>query len=291
MTIRLARYLVILSWIWGFLASFWYAHSLGLVQDRNNRVNCIPHSEITWLTNALLLLIPATQWLPGVVFMVAYIKIILQLRRNAVINPTDVSQSSQNRHRRNMRAVRILIIEVVIFLACLFPFYQHSFSITFSDARGLGPLSVEGTLVYCLMMTYSLINPFCHILLNSEFREEVVKMKHQLKVFFGLENNRVGECSRCHLPTQHLYREEMRNIQERTNWNSPRTVVGKTSFWIHVFRPNRAFSYASVANKASLVEPWFVFWQDVQSRQIPIARLHSGVYLGVTTCEFFFFVL
>lgn len=217
MTIRLARYLVILSWIWGFLASFWYAHSLGLVQDRNNRVDCIPHSEITWLTNALLLVIPATQWLPGVVFMVAYIKIILQLRRNAVINPSDVSQSSQNRHRRNMRAVRILIIEVVIFLACLFPFYQHSISITFSDASGLGPLSVKGTLVYCFMMTYSLINPFCHILFNSEFREEVVKMKHQLKVFFGLENNHVSECSHCHLPGQHFYHEEMRNIQERTN--------------------------------------------------------------------------
>ena len=217
MTIRAARYLVILSWIFGFLTSIWYALSLNLVLDRNNRSHCIPHSEKTWITNALLLLIPATQWLPGVVFMVAYIKIILRLRRNAVINPSDVSQSSQNRHRRNMRAVRILIIEVVIFLGCLFSFYQHSFAITFSDVRELGPLSAKGTLVYCLMMTYSLINPFCHILLNSEFREEVFKMKHQLTVLFGLEKNHVSECSHCHLPSQHLHLEETRNTHERTN--------------------------------------------------------------------------
>ena len=121
MTIRLARCLVILSWIFGFLTSVWYALSLDLVMDSNNRAHCIPHREKTWFTNALLLLITVTQWLPGIVFMVAYMKIILQLRRNAVINPSDVSQSSQNRHRRNMRAVRILIIEVVIFLGCFLP--------------------------------------------------------------------------------------------------------------------------------------------------------------------------
>ena len=218
MTIRSARYLVTLSWIFGFLASIWYTLSLNVVRaDTNNHGHCIPHSEKTWITKALHLLIPVTQWLPGVVFMVAYIKIILNLRRNAVINPSDVSQSSQNRHRRNMRAARILIIEVVIFLACLFPFYQHSFEITFSEATELGPLSAKGTLVYCLMMTYSLINPFCHILLNSEFREEVLKMQHQLIVLFGLEKNHVTECSQCHLPSQHLHHEEMQNIQERTN--------------------------------------------------------------------------
>lgn len=217
MTVRLARYLVILSWFVGFLTSFWYALSLNLVTDKSGRVHCSPQSEKTWITNILLLLIPVTQWLPGGVFMVAYIKIILKLRRDAVINPSDVSQSSQNRHRRNMRAVRILIIDVVLFLGCLYPFYQLSFTMTFSDVSDLGPLTVKGTLVYCLMMTYSLINPFCHILLNSEFREEVVKMNHQLKVFFCLEKNHVSECSQCHLPGQHLYHEEMRNSQERAN--------------------------------------------------------------------------
>ena len=257
MTIRSARYLVIFSWFFGLLTSIWYALSLALVTDRNNHSHCIPHSEKTWIANTLLLLIPATQWLPGVVFMVAYIKIILKLRRNAVINPSDISQTSQNRHRRNMRAVRILIVEVVIFLGCLFPFYQHSFAITFSDVSELGPLSAEGTLVYCLMMTYSLINPFCHILLNSEFREELVKMKHQLTVFFGLENNHVSECSHCHLPSQHLHHEEMRNIQERTNWFFPRTVVNK-SFFGYLYLIVRLWC-ASVANKRSLVEPCFAF--------------------------------
>ena len=274
MTIRSARYLVIFSWFFGFITSIWYALSLALVADRNNRSHCIPHSEKTWIANTLLLLIPATQWLPGVVFMVAYIKMILKLRRNAVINPSDISQTSQNRHRRNMRAVRILIVEVVIFLGCLFPFYQHSFAITFSDVSELGPLSAEGTLVYCLMMTYSLINPFCHILLNSEFREELVKMKHQLTVFFGLENNHVSECSHCHLPSQDLHHEEMRNIQERTNWFFPRTVVvNKLKLFVSWCVYDTLHWQVG---KGSLVEPWFAFWRDVSSRaKISIARLNS----------------
>lgn len=260
MTIGLARSLVILSWIFGLLTSIWYALSLELVTDRNNRSHCIPHSEKTWITNTLLLLIPSTQWLPGVVFMVAYIKIILKLRRDAMINPSDISQTSQNRHRRNMRAVRILIVEVVIFLGCLFPFYQHSFAITFSDVSEFGPLSAKGTLVYCLMMTYSLINPLSHILLNSEFRGDVVKMKHQLTVFFGLENNHVSECSHCHLPSQHLHHEEMRNIQERTTWYFPRTLV--KVFFGYLYLVMRLW-YALVAIKGSLVEPWFAFWRDL----------------------------
>ena len=220
MTIRLARYLVIISWVLGFLTSIWYALSFNLVKDeRNGRVHCSPlsHLEKSWITNALLFLILVTQWLPGVVFMVAYIKIILRLRRNAVINPSDVSQSSQNRHRRNMRAARILIIEVVLFVACLYPFYHHSLAMTSSDDSEFGPLSVKGMLVNCMMMTYSLINPFCHILLNSEFRGEVVKMNDQLKVFFRLEKNRVSEGSHCHLPGFHLSQGELRNNQERTN--------------------------------------------------------------------------
>lgn len=122
MTIRSARCLVIVSWVLGLFTSFWYALSLNLATDMNGHVHCSPHSEKNWKTNTLLLVIPATQWLPGVVFMAAYIKIILRLRRNGVIKPSDVTQSSQNRHRRNKRAVRILIIEVVLFLGCLFPF-------------------------------------------------------------------------------------------------------------------------------------------------------------------------
>ncbi len=180
---------MVISWALGFLTSFWYALSLHLVTARNGRVHCSPLMEKSWIASTLLLLIPVTQWLPGVVFMVAYIKIILKLRRNAVVNPSDVSQSSQNRHRRNMRAARILIIEVVLFKACLYPFYQFSLAMIFGDVSDFGPLSVKGTLVNCMMMSYSLINPFCHILLNSEFRSEVAKMNHQLKHYFCLEES------------------------------------------------------------------------------------------------------
>lgn len=217
MTIRLARFLVVISWILGFITSIWFSMSLHLVTDRNGRVGCDTRSTQSWITDALLLLIIATQWLPGVVFTAAYIKIILKLRRDSAINPSDVSQSSQNRHRRNLRAARILVIEVVLFLACLYPFYHYSMARAFANGASVVPMSVEGMLVYCLMMTYSLINPFCHILFNSEFRGELVKMNYQLKVFCHLEKNRVSECSHCHRSGWHVHYEETRNNEERTN--------------------------------------------------------------------------
>lgn len=219
MTIRSARYLVIVSWVLGLFTSFWYALSLNLAMDMNGHVHCSPHSEKNWKTNTLLLVIPATQWLPGVVFMAAYIKIILRLRRNGVIKPSDVTQSSQNRHRRNKRAVRILIIEVVLFLGCLFPFYQHSLTMTFGTISSTGPLTVEGMLIYCLMMTYSLINPFCHILLNAEFRGEVCKMVCQVKALCCPAKDRVSECEHCHLSGWHLHHSKM-----QTNWEITNTV-------------------------------------------------------------------
>lgn len=216
MTIRLARFLAIVSWVLGFLTSFWYALSLNLVTDeRNGRVHCSSHPEKTWIAKALLLLIPCTQWLPGIVFTVAYMKIILRLRRNAMINPSDVTQSSQNRHRRNMRAIRILIIEVVLFLGCLFPFYKYSLGMIFDEATTTGSLSDEASFIYCLMMTYSLINPFCHILLNTEFRGEVAKIGFQLKAFCCQGKNRVNENSHIHLPGWHLKQEQSTPTNEK----------------------------------------------------------------------------
>ena len=217
MTIRLARYLVILSWVIGLFTSFCFAMSLNLVTDKYDHVHCTSQSDKSWKTNTLLLVIPATQWLPGVVFMAAYIKIILTLRRNGVVKPSDVTQSSQNRYRRNKRAVRILIIEVVLFMGCLIPFYQHSLAMTFGKINSTGPLTVKGMLIYCLMMTYSLINPFCHIVFNAEFRGEVVKMLSQTKAFCCLGRNRVSECPHCHLPGSHMYHAEMKTNREITN--------------------------------------------------------------------------
>ena len=131
-----------------------------------------------------------------------------------MINPADVSQSSQNRHRRNLRAARILVIEVLFFLGCLYPFYQYSIAGVTGKGSVAGALSTEGTLVFCMMMTYSLTNPFCHILLNSEFREEVKKINHQVKVCCGLERRRIGNSSDLHLPGLHLCQEETRGNEE-----------------------------------------------------------------------------
>ena len=217
MTIRLARYLVFVSWIIGLLTSFCFALSLNLSTDKNDRVHCTSQSDKTWKTNTLLLVIPATQWLPGVVFMGTYIKIILRLRKNGVVKPSDVTLSSQNRHRRNKRAVRILVIEVALFLGCLCPFYQQSLAMTFGTISYTGPLSVEGMFIHCLMMTYSLINPFCHIIFNAEFRREVFKMVSQINAFCHLETNRVSECPHCHLSGNHLYHTEMQTNREITN--------------------------------------------------------------------------
>lgn len=217
MTIRVARYLVVLSWILGLLTSVWFAMSITLDTRRGGRFSCDITSRESWMKGTLLLLIIVTQWLPGVVFMVAYIKIILKLRRDSVINPSDVSQSSQNRHRRNKRAARILVIEVLLFLGCLYPFYHNSLAWSFGPGVAFDPLSIQGTIVYCMMMTYSLINPFCHILLNSEFRGEIVKMTHQFRVCCHLERSRVGHCSHCDLPAWHLHQEETRHNAERTN--------------------------------------------------------------------------
>ena len=214
MKISLARSLVIVSWIIGLFTSFWFALSLTLVTDKHGHVHCTSHSDKSWKTNALLLIIPATQWLPGVVFMAAYMKIILRLRRNGVVKPWDVTLSSQNRHRRNKRAVRILVIEVVLFVGCLLPFYQHSLAMTFGKISSTGPLTVKGMLIYCLMMTYSLINPFCHIVFNAEFRREVFKMLSQTKAFCRLETNRVSECPHCHLPGNHAYHIEMQSNRD-----------------------------------------------------------------------------
>jgi len=149
--------------------------------------------------------------------MAAYIKIILTLRRNGVVKPCDVTQSSQNRYRRNKKAVRILIIEVVLFMGCLIPFYQHSLAMTFGKIHSTGPLTVKGMLIYCLMMTYSLINPFCHIVFNAEFRGEVVKMLSQTKAFCCMERNRVSECPHCRLPGSHMHHTEMQTNREITN--------------------------------------------------------------------------
>ena len=207
MTIRQSRYLVIVSWFLGFVASFWYALSLKLETDKNGRLHCAQLSDRTWVTTALLVLLIGTQWLPGAAFTVAYIRIIIKLRRDAVISPADVSQSSQNRHRRNLRAARILVIEVLFFLGCLFPFYQHTIATATENSAAAGSLTPQGMLVYCMMMTYSLTNPFCHILLNSEFREEVKKISRQLKAFCGLENKGISD---FHLPGWHVHHEETR---------------------------------------------------------------------------------
>ena len=205
------------SWVIGLFTSFCFALSLNLTKDKYGGVHCTSQSDKTWKTSTLLLVIPTTQWLPGIIFMTAYIKIILRLRRNGVVKPSDITQSSQNRHRRNKRAVRILVIEVVLFVGCLIPFYQHSLAMTFGKISSTGPLSVEEMLIYCLMMTYSLINPFCHIVFNAEFRGEVIKMVSQTKAFCCLETNRLSECPHCHLPGNHLYHTEMQTNREITN--------------------------------------------------------------------------
>lgn len=220
MTIRQGRYLVFASWFLGFFSSLWYAMALKLVEEPDGSVHCGPFSEKTLLTTSLLVLLVAFQWLPGAAFTIAYIKIIIKLRRDAVINPADISQSSHNRHRRNLRAARILVIEVLCFLGCLFPFYLNSLETTTGNGHPAASITPEGMLVVCMMITYSLINPLCHIFLNSDFREQVRKMYHQLKVFCGLESILVSDSSHFRLPGLHLYLEPETRLHGEMSVNS-----------------------------------------------------------------------
>lgn len=191
MTIRQATYLIVLSWCLGGLANSLYTWSLvTVVQEKDgDRKLCGPFLERSLVSLALSIgIFVAFVWLPSTVFAVAYIKIIIKLRRDAIINPADVSQSSQKRYRRNLRAARILFIEMLFFVACLSPYFQASITSTANGSNVLNPLEWNGTIVLCMMISYSLINPFCHILLNSEFRKEVKKIYDQCRCFVAQES-------------------------------------------------------------------------------------------------------
>lgn len=218
MSIRVARCLVVVSWFLGFIASVWYSIAVTLVTNDDGHTHCQPGSKGTFVTTSLLLLILGTQWLPGAAFTITYMRIILKLRRDGVIKPSDVSQSSQNRHRRNLRAARILVIEVLFFLGCLYPFYHYSLATAMGDGESPGLLSREGTVIFCMMITFSLTNPFCHILLNSEFREHVRRIFQQIKS--GLGNRTIRNWSEIHLPGWHVHRDKETSGQNEERHNT-----------------------------------------------------------------------
>lgn len=218
MSIRVARCLVVVSWFLGFIASVWYSIAVTLVTNDDGHAHCQPGSKGTFVTTSLLLLILGTQWLPGAAFTITYMRIILKLRRDGVIKPSDVSQSSQIRHRRNLRAARILVIEVLFFLGCLYPFYHYSLATAMGDGESPGLLSREGTVIFCMMITFSLTNPFCHILLNSEFREDVRRIFQQIKS--GLGNRTIRNWSEIHLPGWHVHRDKETSGQNEERHNT-----------------------------------------------------------------------
>lgn len=184
MSTRQAKYLIFLSWCLAIGASIWYTVSLITVKAwTDGRRYCGPFLGRTWVTEMLFVFLIGMIYLPGAIFTVLYIKIIIKLRRDAVINPIDISQSSKNRHRRNVRAARILVTEMVLYLPCLFPFFQSSIVGTVDVAAVVNPFTPRWTIIVCAMITYSLINPFCHVLLNNGFRREVKKILHQCKMY------------------------------------------------------------------------------------------------------------
>ena len=218
MNVRQARYLVLLSWPVAFISSIWLAISLGLTPNDTGRILCQPRAEITWLKITLVLLLVGTQWIPGIVFTVAYVKTILKLRRDGVVKPSDISQSSQNRHRRNRRAARILVIEVVTFVVCLYPSYQLFLEEAFGDlSHSADPASLKGMITFCMMMTYSLANPIAHLTLNSEFRAEIAKLVGQMKVLCHLETKQSHTCPHCirHSGRSHTPHHESQQNDEK----------------------------------------------------------------------------
>ena len=190
MSTRQAKYLIFLSWCLAVGVGIWYAVSLITVKTWTDGCRyCGPFLERTWVTEMLFVFLIGIVYLPGAIFIILYIKIIIKLRRDAVVNPKDISQSSKNRHRRNARAAQILVTETVLCLVCLFPFHRCSIIGTVDETALVNSFTPHWTIIVCTMIIYSLINPFCHVILNSGFRQEVKKILQQCKIFCKIETS------------------------------------------------------------------------------------------------------
>lgn len=184
MTIRTARWLIAVTWLVAVPSSFLGGtSSLQLVTKSSGNVYCAIRAEKSVMKALIMISVLATQGIPTMFFVFTYVKIIVKLRKDAItVNPSERAQSDINRIRRNKKAVKILLAEVVLFMFCLFPFHQFNMSEVFRHGGLVSPFTLSSSIIYCMMISYSIINPIIHLTLNSDFRKEVLKMANQAKM-------------------------------------------------------------------------------------------------------------
>lgn len=183
MTVRTAYWLTLITWLVTVPSSFLGGNSsLKLVTKTSGNVVCFIHAEENIAKALIISSLVVTQLVPAIFFVFTYIKIILKLRKDVVsINPSERAQSDINRIQRNKKAVKILLVEVVLFMVFLYPFHQFNMSEVFSHGGLVSPLTLRSLIIYSMMVSYSTINPIIHLVLNSEFRKQVLKLANQAK--------------------------------------------------------------------------------------------------------------
>ena len=174
MNMRTAELLTVVCWAGALLCASLFAASVDLVSlSENGSVHCwIVNDDENRAKAIILAIVIFLGAFPLVFFVITYFKIIKKLKSDGVC-PSDSTQSSINRAKRNKRAISILLTEVILFIVCIIPFYFLTLKTTFLPLRASNPFALESLLVFGNMVTFSAINPVIHIFFNPEFRKEV----------------------------------------------------------------------------------------------------------------------
>lgn len=175
MSHKTAKLLALSCWLMSVIMAAAMAPSLDVLKSTNGSFHCWFVVEKNRSQAVILFVIVTLGAFPLAFFIVTYFKMIKKLKSDGInVNPSDESQSSVNRARRNRRAITILLTEVILFIACIVPFYFVSVkSIFVPFEESLHPFSWECLMIFGMMVTYSAINPVLHGFFNTEFRKDV----------------------------------------------------------------------------------------------------------------------
>lgn len=195
MKLHQARRLALACWVTSLIMAGALVPNLNLIQTDGNSIYCWFVAHETRAQAIFLFVIVTLGAFPLAFFIVTYFKMIRKLKKDGV-SPADDSQSSVNRARRNRRAITILLIEVVMFVACIMPFYfvsVKSLFVPFNET--LHPFSWESLIIYGMMVTFSAVNPLLHGFFNSKFRKEVKRLFAGVSCFEGSAQQNNGQNS------------------------------------------------------------------------------------------------
>ncbi|EDO41084.1 predicted protein [Nematostella vectensis] len=149
---------------------------INLVPGPNGGYLCIfqAKEELALVILALMLLL--SQFIPMVLFIIAYCLVIKKLRQDSSVEPRHRSIVTRNRAKRNARAVRILVVEVWAYVICVMPFLVMNVVEVARNRMFLRPFTTQSVVMYCALVLHTTINPSVHFVLNLEFRQELRDM-------------------------------------------------------------------------------------------------------------------